>query len=113
MRESVRESVLRDLAERAATDPEFLGRARRDLRGTLDRYGYDLTADELRVVEGLRRRTAVFGDGTLAAMLASGLRRRAGVPSAGPAPPTRPGKGIAGPAPPDVRRRRPGHADKT
>ncbi len=86
----MRESVLRDLAEKAATDPEFLALARRDLEGTLARYGYDLTPDELRAVKDLQRRTAILGNGTLAAMLAGGLRKRAGDPSTRPAAPNRP-----------------------
>lgn len=104
----MRESVLKNLAERAATDPEFLGSARRDLAGTLERYGYDLTAQEMEVVEDLRRRTAVVGDGTLAAMLASGLRERTGGQSVRPAAPARPGSGLPRPRPPDA----PGRASR-
>jgi hypothetical protein len=33
----MREHVLEDLVNRAATDPEILGQARRDLEGTLAR----------------------------------------------------------------------------
>ena len=54
----MRENVLRDLASRAATDPDFLRQARRDLRGTLARHGYRLTDEELRLVEGIRRSAA-------------------------------------------------------
>ncbi|MDF2701925.1 MAG: Ribosomally synthesized peptide [Rubrobacteraceae bacterium] len=43
----MRESVLVDLARQAATDPEFLRQARRDPAGTLARYGYQLTAEEM------------------------------------------------------------------
>src|SRR5215212_4323381 len=70
----VRENVLRNLASRAATDPTFLRRARRDLQGTLAGFGYDLTLEELRLVEDLRRRTAAMSDEELARTLASGLR---------------------------------------
>lgn len=96
----MRESVLRDLAEKAATDPEFLGDARRDLVGTLDRHGYNLTAEEMEAIEDLGRRTAVVGDGTLAALLADGLRKRGGRRSARPAAPTPPGAGFSKPGPP-------------
>src|SRR5919107_3639257 len=60
--ETLREKVLRALASRAATDAGFLKQARRDLKGTLARFGYDLTLEELRLVEDLRRRTAAMSD---------------------------------------------------
>lgn len=106
----MRESVLRDLAEKAATDPEFLALARRDLEGALSRYGYDLTPDELKVVKDLQRRTAILGNGALATMLAGGLRKRAGDPSVRPAAPKRPGAGSSRPAAPGTPGRRPGRA---
>lgn len=108
----MRENVLRDLAEKAASDPEFLGSARRDLAGTLDRYGYELTPEELEAVEDLRRRTAVVGDGTLAAMLAGGLRKRAGAPSVRPVAPARPDSGLSKPARPDAPTRAPRRATR-
>ena len=104
----MRENVLKDLAGRAATDPEFLALARRDLEGTLARYGYDLAPDELRAVKDLQRRTAILGNGTLAAMLAGGLRKRAGDPSVRPVPPGRPGGGLSRPGAPGPPGRRPG-----
>ena len=58
----MREKVLRNLASRAATDPEFLKQARRDLEGTLAKFGYDLTLEEQRLVEDLRHRTAGMSD---------------------------------------------------
>jgi hypothetical protein len=64
--ESMRENVLRKLAIRATTDPEFLRRARKDLEGTLARYGYGLTGEERRLVEGLQRQTAGMSDVELA-----------------------------------------------
>ncbi len=54
----MRETVLSDLASRAATDPVFLRRARKDLEGTLVRNGHHLTVEELRLAEDLRRQTA-------------------------------------------------------
>jgi hypothetical protein len=68
------ENILSDLASLAATDPGFLRRARKDLEGTLARNGYHLTAEELRVVEDLRRRTAGMSDKELARVLAGGLQ---------------------------------------
>ena len=97
----MREKVLRSLASRAATDAGFLKQARRDLEGTLARFDYDLTLEELRLVEDLRQRTAGMSDEQLARTLASGLRDRTGSPPArpsglswrgsGPARPARPG----------------------
>jgi len=96
----LRETVLSDLASRAATDPEFLRRARKDLEGTLARYGYHLTEGELRSVEGLRRQTAGMSDEELARALASGLQRRSGSPPARPAAPSWRATGPARPARP-------------
>ena len=74
----MRESVLRDLASQAAMDPDFLRQARRDPAGTLALYGYHLTAEEMRMVEDLRRQTSAMTDEELARMLVSGLRVRSG-----------------------------------
>jgi hypothetical protein len=93
----LRENVLRDLASRAANDPEFLMRVRKDLESTLAQHGYHLTGEELRVVNGLQRQTPGMSDEELARMLAHGLQRRTGCsPARPPAPswqgadPTRP-----------------------
>ena len=96
----MRETVLSNLARRAATDPEFLRLARKDLEGTLARYGYHLTEGELRLVEDLRRRTTRMSDEELARMLASGLQGRSGSPPARPAAPSWRGTGPARPARP-------------
>ena len=96
----MREKVLRDLASRAATDAGFLKQARRDLEGTLAEFGYDLTLEELRLVEDLRRRTAAMSDAQLARVLASGLRERTGTPPARPAVPSWRGSGPGRPARP-------------
>jgi hypothetical protein len=76
----LRENVLRDLANRAATDPEFLRRVRKDLEGTLARYGYRLTGEEMRRVEGLRHRTVSMSDEELAHTLADAFAGRTGTP---------------------------------
>ena len=96
----MRENVLRDLASRAATEPTFLRQARQDLQGTLAGFGYDLTLEELRLVEDLRRRTAAMSDEQLARTLASGLRGRTGSPPARPAAPSWRGSGPGRPARP-------------
>jgi hypothetical protein len=96
----MRENVLSDLAGRAATERTFLKQARRDLEGTLARFGYDLTLEELRLVEGLRRQTAGMSDEQLARVLASGLRGRTGSPPARPAAPSWRGAGPTRPARP-------------
>jgi len=82
------ENVLRELAARAATDPGFLGRARKDLEGTLIRYGYHLTAEEMRLVEGLQRQITGMSNEELARMLASGLEGRTSAPPARPTAPS-------------------------
>ena len=96
----MRETVLSDLASRAATDPEFLRLARKDLEGTLARNGYHLTEGELRLVENLRRQTTRMSDEELARMLARGLQGRSGSPPARPAAPGWRGTGPARPARP-------------
>ena len=96
----MRETVLSDLASRAATDPEFLRLARKDLEGTLARHGYHLTEGELRLVEDLRRQTTRMSDEELARMLARGLQGRSGSPPARPAAPSWRGTGPARPARP-------------
>jgi hypothetical protein len=98
--ESVREKVLRELAARAATDPEFLGRARKDLEGTLALYGYGLTGAELQAVKDLRQQTAGMSDEELARTLAGGLEGRINSPPARPAAPSWRGTGPARPARP-------------
>jgi hypothetical protein len=96
----VRENVLRDLASRAATDAEFLRQARKDLEDTLARHGYRLTGEEMRLVEGLRRRTVAMSDEELARTLAAGIQGRAGSPPARPVAPSWHGSGPARPARP-------------
>ena len=94
----MREEILRDLARRAATDPGFLKQTRRDLEGTLVGYGYDLTREELRLVDDLQRRTASMSDEQLALTLASDLREHAGSPPARPSVPSWRGAEPARPA---------------
>ena len=98
--ETLREKVLRDLASRAASDAGFLKQARRNLKGTLAGFGYELTLEEMRLVEDLRRRTAGMGDEQLASTLASGLRGWAGTSPARPAAPSWRGSGPGRPARP-------------
>lgn len=98
----MRVTVLSDLASRAATDPVFLRRARKDLGGTLARNGYHLTAEELRLVEDLRQQTAGMSDEELARTLAGGLQGRSGSPPARPTTPSWRGSGPARPARPSA-----------
>jgi hypothetical protein len=98
--ESVGENVLRELAARATKAPEFLRQVRKDLEGTLDRYGYHLTGKEMRLVEGLQQQTAGMSDEELAQMLANSLEGRIGSPPARPAAPSWRGTGPARPARP-------------
>lgn len=83
----MREAVLRDLVQRAASDPGFLSGIRRDPEGTLVEYGYVLYPDELKMVLDLRRRTTALGDRMLATLLAGGLKERQGSRPARPGPP--------------------------
>lgn len=96
----MRESVLRDLAARAASDPAFLSGIRKDPERTLAEYGYTLTPDELEAVLDLRRRTTALGDRMVAAMLAGGLRERKGSPLVKPSSPGGPGGRPARPGSP-------------
>lgn len=91
----MREHVMRDLANRAAMDLEFLGQARRDLEGTLAQYGHHLTGEELRLVKNFQLQTAGMSNKQLARTLASGLEARTGIPSAQPAAPSWRGMGPA------------------
>lgn len=86
----MREDVLRSLAARATSDRAFLSSLRRAPEATLEAHGYDLTGEELATLLDLRRRTAALGDGMVAALLAGGLRDRAGgSPPGRPRPPGR------------------------
>jgi hypothetical protein len=96
----MRENVLKSLASQSTKDPEFLRRARNDLEGTLVQQGYNLTDEEMRLVEGLRQQTAGMSDEELARTLASGLRGRTGSPPARPVAPSWRGSGPARPARP-------------
>jgi hypothetical protein len=96
----VRANILRGLASQAAKDSEFLRRVRKDPEGTLIRYGYHLTTEEFRLVEGLRRQTIGLSDEELARMLANGLAGRIGAPPARPTAPSWRGVGPARPARP-------------
>jgi hypothetical protein len=96
----MRESVLRDLASQAATDLDFLRQVREDLAGTLARHGYRLTAEEMQMVEELRRQTSAMTDEEVARTLAGGLQARSGSPPARPAAPSWRDSGPARPARP-------------
>ena len=104
----MREEVLRSLAARASSDRAFLSGLRRAPEATLAANGYDLTREELDTVLDLRRRTAALGDGMVAALLAGGLRSRAGgAPSGAPGRPGSPGGSMRGPGRPRPPGRRP------
>ena len=96
----MRDDLLRNLASRAASNPEFLRQARRDLRGTIARHGYRLTNEETRLVEDFLRKTAAMTDVQLASTLASGLEGRTGSPPARPSVPSWRGSGPTRPARP-------------
>ncbi len=96
----MRENVLREMASRAVKDPDFLRQARQNLESTLVRHGYQLSGEEMRLVEGLRNRTAGMTDEELARALAAGIRGRIGSPPTRPAAPSWRGSGPARPARP-------------
>ena len=58
---AVRIEVLQRLAEQAMNDAEFRTAARDDLPGALERYGYELTAQEMALVVRFRRSLADAG----------------------------------------------------
>jgi hypothetical protein len=96
----MREDVLRRLADQASSDRTFLSHLRRDPKAALAAHGYALTQGEFATVLDLRRRTAALGDGMVAALLAGGLRGRAGSQPGGPRSPGASGAGPASPRPP-------------
>jgi hypothetical protein len=97
LRRILREYVVRELASRAAKDPEFLRQARKNLESTLAQYGYHLAGDELRLVKGFQRQTAGMSTEELTRTLVAGLERRTGNPPARPVVPSWRGTGPARP----------------
>jgi len=87
----MREDVLKRLVDQASSDRTFLSHLRRDPGAALAANGYVLTEEEFATVLDLRRRTAALGDGMVAALLANGLRNRAGGPPGRPGAPEEPG----------------------
>ncbi len=91
---SVRIEVLQRLAEQAMADAEFRLAASENLQEALDRYGYELTSQELALVMRFRRSLAEagvdldivagMGDDRLASVLGRLLRRTDGAGSRGP-----------------------------
>jgi hypothetical protein len=96
----MREDVMRRLADQASADRTFLSHLRRDPGTALVAHGYVLTEEEFATVLDLRRRTAALGDGMVAALLANGLRNRAGSPPGRPGSPGASGARPARPRPP-------------
>ena len=102
----MRDDVLRSLADRAASDPQFLRQMRKDLEGTLARYGYDIADEELRVLKNVQQQTAGMSDEELIRALAGGLQRRTSNPPTRPAAPGLRGAGPARPSSPGSPTRR-------
>ena len=96
----MREDVLRRLANQATSDRNFLSHLRRDPGAALAAHGYALTEEEFATILDLRRRTAALGDGMVAALLAGGLRDRAGGRPGRPGSPGAYGAGPSKPRPP-------------
>jgi hypothetical protein len=96
----LRENVLRETASRAVRDPDFLKKARQNLDSTLARTGYELTDEEMRLVEDLRRRAVGMSDEQLARASSDGLAGRTGTPPVRPAAPSWRGSGPIRPAQP-------------
>ena len=96
----MREDVLSEMASRAVRDPDFLRQARQNLESTLVRHGYRLSSEEMRLVEGLRRRTAGMSDVALARALSDGLAGLNPTLPARPAAPSWRGSGPSRPAHP-------------
>ena len=72
----MRDEVLSSLVDRALSDAEFRRKAKADLEGTLNEYGYDLEPDELEAVREFHRDAAGRSDEELEAMLAGGAARQ-------------------------------------
>jgi hypothetical protein len=66
----IRDEVLMNLVNQARTDPEFRRKARADLEGTLNEYGYELTEEELAPTREFHRRTQGMSDTELNRALA-------------------------------------------
>ena len=66
----IRDEVLMDLVDLARTNPDFKRRARVDLEGALNEYGYELTGEELAAVKEFHRRTRGMSDAELSLALA-------------------------------------------
>jgi hypothetical protein len=66
----IRDEVLMDLVDLARTNPDFKRRARVDLEGALNEYGYELTGEELAAVKQFHRRTRWMSDAELSLALA-------------------------------------------
>ena len=66
----IRDEVLMDLVDLARTDPGFKRKARADLEGTLNEYGFELAGDELAAVKEFHRRTRGMSDEEFNLMLA-------------------------------------------
>lgn len=97
----MRVKILRELAGRAVSDPDFLRQARGGLEGALARYGYGLTAGELKLVKDLQRRTVGLNDAELARKLSGGLGNGADVSPSRPGAPASRGGGPTRPARPE------------
>lgn len=67
----INDEVLIDLAVRVREDPEFRRKARADLEGTLNEYGYELTEEELAATREFHRRTRGMSDAELNQELAA------------------------------------------
>lgn len=59
------DDVLRNLVNQARTDPEFKRKARADLEGTLNEYGYELNEEELAAAREFHRQTQRMDDAQL------------------------------------------------
>ena len=54
----MRDEVLMELVDKAMNDDGFKEKARDDLEGTLEEYGYDLTPEEYAAVKEFHEQTA-------------------------------------------------------
>ncbi len=74
----MRDEVLMSLVDQAMNDPAFRDRAREDLEGTLQAYGYDLTPEEMAAVREFHAQSAGKSNEELNRELAGGARRAGG-----------------------------------
>ena len=74
----MRPELMTELVQKAKTDPEFRAGAVHDLEGTLQAYGFELTADELDLAREFRRNASTLSDAELEEQLSGDVAGHGG-----------------------------------